>query len=61
MFKLTGKSGSRAASPTSQTSRVSGLTQLRGSMPPHPRQPPFQPDTAQDHVRDIKSPRVDEA
>lgn len=61
MFKTTGKSGLRRSSGGgSGTPRVSGLTQLRGTTPPHLMRPPFLPDTPQEQTFDSNTPRVDE-
>jgi hypothetical protein len=60
MFKLTKGSGLRRASPSGQTSRVSGLHGLRGRdlTTDNRRRPAFLPDTPQEQGFDGKNPRL---
>jgi hypothetical protein len=60
MFKLTGQSGRRNASPTAQTGRTIGLTALRGGPMMHPQRPAFLADTAQESTFDSNTSRVNE-
>jgi len=62
MFKSTGASGYRKASPTGQTSRVTGVTNLRGSdiSLSQRRRVAFLPDTPEEQTWDYDGPRVDE-
>jgi hypothetical protein len=61
MFKSLGRGGIRRASGRGgQTSRVSGLTSLRGRNieDEQRRRPAFLPATPQEQVRDYQGPRV---
>jgi hypothetical protein len=66
MFKLTGKSGRRNASPgggaTQATGRiVSPYNKFRNTVAPGPRTVAFMPDTQQEHGFDNDNgPRIDE-